>query len=479
MSISKADTPHATTDYILSPCAMAAAGLVRMVDDGCRKPVWLQPHSQSMLSIPAPAHIRQIVVFLPDDPCWLLFVLREAARLLNRAKRPLHMVILSRSPAPWLWQTLLHQVGDRRLLVAVQVVSSYLPYRHLEALLKGGLYGYPTLQELSALEALARGNPPSGLSKIELNAILALLHGHSITSQVKAHGVSQKTLYNQRTSGLNKMVECHPHLASRFPGSRSKRVTGQDMIALPPFEREFINAIHGRQIFPVFQPIVDERLRLQGIEILSRWCKDDVVLPPGEFLPHIHSEYSWLLLTAFVLQEAVQNINRYQGKFSFSINIPPCIAYHDNLARMMETAWEQLQNPLWADRLVLEFAETVNLLQQGRAVENMNNIYKQGFRIFLDDCFSHSSVMFPVRTARFSGYKLDMSIVNDFQQDPHAQVLIKSLVYYCQQTQSHCIAEGVDSLEKFSQLKALGVDRFQGYLFSKPLTLEQLDELMK
>ncbi len=76
--------------------------------------------------------------------------------------------------------------------------------------------------------------------------------------------------------------------------------------------------------FRSFQPIVDERLRLQGIEILSRWRKDGVVLPPGEFLPHIHSEYARLLLTAFVLQEAVQNINRYQGEFYFfrSISLP-------------------------------------------------------------------------------------------------------------------------------------------------------------
>ena len=185
-----------------------------MVDDGCRHPVWLQPRVQSMLSISAPADVRKIVVFLPDDPWWLLFVLREAAWLLTQAKRPLPMVILSRSPAPWLWQTLLHQVGDRRLLAAVQAVSSDLPCRRLAALLQGGLVGYPGLQQLSAIEALARGKPPSGLSKIELNATLALLYGHSITSQAQIRGVSQKTLYNQRTSGLNKMVEYHPHLAS-------------------------------------------------------------------------------------------------------------------------------------------------------------------------------------------------------------------------------------------------------------------------
>ncbi|MGP1113714.1 EAL domain-containing protein [Serratia sp. CY54717] len=467
------------TDYILSPCAMAAAGLACMVDDGVCRPVWLQPRAQGVLLLPATSDVRQIVVFLPDDPWWLLFVLREAAWLLMHAKRPLPMVLLSRSPVSWLWQTLVHQVSDRRLLVAVQVVSSDLPWRQLAALLKGDLVDYPTLRQLAVIEALAHAKPPSGLSKIELDAILAQLDGYSIASQAQVRGVSPKTLYNQRSSGLNKMVEYHPHLATRFPGGRNKRVTGQSMTALTPFECEFIHAIHCRHIFTVFQPIVDEHPRLQGIEVLSRWRKEGVVLPPGEFLPHIRSEYAWLLLTAFVLQEAVQNINRYQGEFYFSVNIPPCIVSHDNLAHMMETAWQQLQNPLWANRLVLEFAETVDLQQQGQAVENMGKIQQQGFRIFLDDCFSNSSVMFPVRSVRFSGYKLDMSIVNDFQNDPHALILIKSLVYYCQLTQSRCIAEGVDSLEKFNQLKALGVDRFQGYLFSTPVTRDHLGEIIQ
>lgn len=42
----------------------------------------------------------------------------------------------------------------------------------------------------------------------------------------------------------------------------------------------------------------------------------------------------------------MQNINRYQGEFYFSVNIPPCIAYHDNLARMMETARNSYRTPI-------------------------------------------------------------------------------------------------------------------------------------
>lgn len=245
------------------------------------------------------------------------------------------------------------------------------------------------------------------------------------------------------------------------------------------FEREFSNAIHSREIFPVFQPIVDGCMRLQGIEVLSRWHKDGAVLSAGEFLPKIRSQSNWLLLTAFVVQEAVHNINHYQGKYYFSVNIPPCIAHHDNFSRMMETAWRQLQNPQWADKLVLEFSETVELRQQNKAVENMAKLQKRGFLIYLDDCFSHNSVMFPARTAHFSGYKLDMSIVNDFMSDLHALALIQSLVYYCQLTQSQCIAEGVDSLEKLKCLKTLGVNHFQGFYISPAIGKEHLDTLVE
>ncbi|MFW8423606.1 fimbrial protein, partial [Klebsiella pneumoniae] len=89
----------------------------------------------------------------------------------------------------------------------------------------------------------------------------------------------------------------HPHFAAYFPGFIPKRILEQDVTELTVFEREFILAIHAKQIFPVFQPIVDYSLRLKGGEVLSRWKKSGVVLYPGEFLPYIRSEFTWFLLT--------------------------------------------------------------------------------------------------------------------------------------------------------------------------------------
>ncbi|MEZ7213328.1 EAL domain-containing protein [Klebsiella spallanzanii] len=460
-------------NYILSPCSLVAEGLVRIIEEGGTRPVVLQSELPAI-----PASPRRVIVFLPEAPGRLLMTLQQAASLLELSAIPLPMLILSRSPASWLWHTLLHQVNDRGRLSKVQAAASDLPVPCLATLLRDSiLEKYPSLEQLAEEETRVAGKRPGGLTRPELNAILGLLCGYSASTQAKRRGISHKTLYNQRTAGLKKMVEHHPQMATRFPGNQIREQKSEPT-ALSAFEREFVHAIHSRQIFPVFQPITDEHLQVRGIEILSRWNRNGNVLPAGDFLPQVHSEYAWLVLTAFVLQEAVQNINQHHGEFYFSVNIPAAIASNENLIRMMETARQQLHQRQMAERLVLELAENTDLNRHDKIAENITQLQKRGFRIMLDDCYSQSSVMFPVRTCRFNAYKLDMGIVNDMQRDPHALVLIKSLLYYCQLTGSQCIAEGVDSREKFDRLQALGVDRFQGYYISVPVEKESVADLI-
>ncbi len=463
-------------DYILSECSLVADGLVKVMKACGMRPVVLPSDAQA---IPTGTDIRRIVVFLPDTPGKLLITLQKVAMLLQQTDIPLPMLLLSQSPTVWLWQTLTNLVTDHHLLSEVRSAPSALPVPSLAGLLEDYiLERYPSLKQLVDEEMRIGGEKKGGLTRQELNAILGFLSGDSVNAQAKHRGISHKTLYNQRTAGLKKMVEHHPQLAAHFPGSQTKGQKIQPNAALSAFERNFVHAIHCRQIFPVFQPITNGRMQLKGIEILSRWRQNGHVMLPGDFLPQLRSEYTWLVLTAFVLREAVQNINQHPGEFYFSVNIPAAITSHENLVSMLETACQQLHQPHVSCRLVLEFAETIDINRQSKVAENIARLRKQGFTIMLDDCFSQSSVMFPVRTTRFSAYKLDISIVNDMLRDPHALTLIKSLLYYCKLTDSQCIAEGVDSLEKFSVLKELGIDLFQGYLISAPVTRENLKELI-
>lgn len=462
-------------DYILSPCPCAAEGLAQLMAPGGHPLATLHPQAPDIPTLPALTSARRIVVFLPEDPFLLLTTLQQAASLLTQAAEPLPMLILSRCPDQWLWHTLRHLVTHRGLLTHVRAIASDLPTRCIATLLHGdGWHNAPRLAQRAEKERQIQGIPTAGLSKSELNAIVDLLRGNAPPEQAPLRGLSQKTLYNQRTSGLKKMAQHYPQLAAHFPGNPLPRVNKTGSNGLTAFEREFVHAIQCRQIFAVFHPIVDGKLQLQGFEILVRWRRDGSVLRPGAFLPQLRSEYAWLTLTAFVLQEAVQKIHQYPGRFYFSLNIPSALACYENLTRMMETARQQLHPSQRTNRLVLEFSETTDFRQTEKAAANVMKLKRLGFRVMLDDCFSQGSVMFPARQIHFNDYKLDISIINDIQHDPHALALVKALHYYCQLTDSECIAEGVDSPEKFALLKASGIDRFQGYLISQPLESKDL-----
>ena len=95
---------------------------MRLMEDGGARPVVLTSASPTL-----PPDVRRLVVFLPESPVRLLSTLKRAAMLLEQSATPLPMLFLSRSPASWLWSTLLHQVAERRQLSAVRAAASDLP----------------------------------------------------------------------------------------------------------------------------------------------------------------------------------------------------------------------------------------------------------------------------------------------------------------------------------------------------------------
>ncbi|VTM37336.1 fimbrial protein [Klebsiella quasipneumoniae] len=145
------------TEYILSPCSLAARGLSQLMHNAGKRPVVLPVEGVSLRELAA---VKRIVVFLPDDPLWMLTTLRQAARLLNQASRPLPMLMLSRSPAIWLWRTLLYQVSHPDRLRNVHAAPADLPCAQLIHRLKNA----PRLERLASEAALIHRKRAAGLS---------------------------------------------------------------------------------------------------------------------------------------------------------------------------------------------------------------------------------------------------------------------------------------------------------------------------
>lgn len=161
--------------------------------------------------------IKQVVVFMPDDPYWLLLTLLQVSILLNLKNEPLPILILSRSPVIWLKKTLRNLVDCSHRLSKVYISIADLPCIQLASKLENFNASKTKLELLVDEKMMVQSKQPEGLTKIEINALLAMLCGESIITQAKKRGVSTKTLYIQRRKGINKIVESHPHYTHLFP----------------------------------------------------------------------------------------------------------------------------------------------------------------------------------------------------------------------------------------------------------------------
>lgn len=243
---------------------------------------------------------------------------------------------------------------------------------------------------------------------------------------------------------------------------------GRNLKFLSAEERCFVNAVAADDTFVVFQPIVDHGFKVQGFEILIRWLKDGIVRYPAEFLPGLQSKFSWMVLSEFVLSHAVKMINRFEGRYYFSINIPVQLIHEQDIVKILETARSSIINENY-DSLVLEVNEKTSFERHPEIIDNIITIQEMGYRVFLDDCFSDKSAFFPVRKVKFDGYKIDMGAVNDCLYDVDCLALIQSLQHYCLLTNKKCIAEGIDKVEKIDTLRHLTKLEFQGALFGNPM----------
>ncbi|EMH4163341.1 EAL domain-containing protein [Pluralibacter gergoviae] len=368
-------------DYILSPCSLVADGLEKVMISRNLQPVVLPSDTASL---PTGVNIRRIIVFLPDTPVMLLATLQQTVMLLEQSTTPLPMLLLSRRPAGWLWLTLLHQDIDHHLLSEIRVAASDLPVPCLIALLLDYiLEKYPSLEQLADEEIRLSGRKKDGLTRQELNATLGLLSGCSVNAQAKQYGISPKTFYNHRAKGLKKLAEHHPQFAMQLPGRQAKRLQMHSGTALTYFEREFIHAIHCRRVFAVLKTITDSQMNQRGLEIHPCWRNKDKVLSSDDFLPQLHSDYALMVLTAFMLREAVQNINRNPGDFYFAVNIPVVISGNKNLIFMIKAARQQLSREQMCHRLLIKFSEFLDLSTNNKVTKNITNLKKLGFTIML------------------------------------------------------------------------------------------------
>lgn len=253
----------------------------------------------------------------------------------------------------------------------------------------------------------------------------------------------------------------------------------QRALDLLKLETDLRYAIEREEFRIHYQPIVslkDERLH--GFEALIRWQHPERgLLAPSEFLALAEETGLIVPLGWWTLRQACLQAVQWQvfGELTMSVNISNRQFLQPNLLpQLMQIL---VETGLRAHQLCLEITETVILDENG--FEILAKLKASGVQLHLDDFGTGYSSLSLVHRAPIDMLKIDRSFMhnlNDTNPDKHTTV--RTILLLAQELGLNVVAEGIETAEQMTYLKALNCEHGQGYLFSKPIEAEAATALL-
>jgi diguanylate cyclase (GGDEF)-like protein len=240
-------------------------------------------------------------------------------------------------------------------------------------------------------------------------------------------------------------------------------------------------ALAARTIQVHYQPIVDARSgNMIGVEALARWYEPTLGwISPESFIPL--AENAGLIddLGQQVLERAMQQLQDWRREgFSLSLSVNISIRQlfkHDFVNDLLDlTAKFNLKSA----QLVLEITESQSLLGLPAEGRRLEELFQSGFHLSIDDFGQGYSSLSSLHAMPVSELKIDMQFVRNLHTEKGCQI-VQAIVQMARTLNIQTVAEGVEDQKEFAMLKEMGVQRMQGYLFSRPLPASELLALLK
>ena len=240
------------------------------------------------------------------------------------------------------------------------------------------------------------------------------------------------------------------------------------------------DAIANDWIKAYYQPVVYSKDRkLCGVEALARWIDPEYgFLSPGVFIPSLEDAQLAYKLDLAMLEIVCKNMRRVLD--NGETIVPTSINFSRSDFSVVDIPKEIVritkQYDIPAEYLHIEITESALLEKTVDLAEAMRRIKENGFSIWLDDFGSGYSSFNTLKDYDFDVLKLDMEFLKGFESNKKSKPLIKAVIDMAGQVNMRTLAEGVETEEQAKFLKSIGCEKLQGYLISKPITYEELND---
>ncbi|WP_313893249.1 EAL domain-containing protein [Psychrobacillus sp.] len=216
-----------------------------------------------------------------------------------------------------------------------------------------------------------------------------------------------------------------------------------------------------------------------GIEVLSRWLhpKYGYISPP-DFIEIAEKTGQIGSLTKYLLTEIFSHTSRWITEYGFNkiiaVNITPKLLANAPFFQELIQLLEDYQIP--PHLLEIEITENAELITTTTIQDNLALCRKLGIKVSLDDFGTGYSKLADLVAFHIDKIKIDKYFVDKIGEETSAEHILQTFMDLAKGLKCEILAEGVETKEQVDHLTALGVNFFQGYYFSKPITIDDFEK---
>ncbi len=217
---------------------------------------------------------------------------------------------------------------------------------------------------------------------------------------------------------------------------------------------------------------------LCGAEALLRWKHPEKgFISPADFIPIAEQSNLIVDLGEWVLEQACKDVVQWPDHLKIAVNLSPVQFVQGNL---VQTVKKVLRNTgISTKQLDLEITESLFIEDNTRILEIMNELRQMGIRFALDDFGTGYSSLGYIQHFPLDKIKIDQSFVRDLDINPQSLAIVQTVATLANALNMETVAEGIEKPEHHSLLRLAGCTIGQGYLYGKPMPLEDMLEFIE
>jgi len=240
-------------------------------------------------------------------------------------------------------------------------------------------------------------------------------------------------------------------------------------------------ALKNGEFIVYLQPKIglDENI-LVGAEALVRWKKDNMLIPPNDFIPLFEKNGFVVNLDFYVYEEVCKMLSNWiKNGFPvvpISVNVSRIHLNDEDFVNDIQRLVDEYEIPYHL--LELELTESIFLNNTEVALTTMRDLRKLGFGVSIDDFGAGYSSLSLLKDMATDVIKLDKEFFGQGEMQIEEQIIVSSIISMAKQLNMKVLSEGVETQKQSDFLKSVSCDMAQGFLYSKPIPILEFERLI-